>query len=91
MELERRGCVVQPRPRANWKREESVGDLLGDAVGDRWNPQRPHPVAILSRSWSRCSTPIPTATVGRGTAHTFLYRRRVLCRGATVTLTFAFS
>src|ERR1035438_5200862 len=22
MELERRGCVVQPRPRANWKREE---------------------------------------------------------------------
>src|SRR6202142_2232578 len=30
MELERRGCVVQPRPRANWKREESVGDLLGD-------------------------------------------------------------
>jgi hypothetical protein len=26
MELERRGCVVQPRPRANWKREESVDE-----------------------------------------------------------------
>ena len=26
MELERRGCVVQPRPRANWKREEFVDE-----------------------------------------------------------------
>src|SRR5476651_897839 len=26
MKLERRGCVVQPRPRANWKREESVDE-----------------------------------------------------------------
>ena len=26
MELERRGCVVQPRPRANWRREESVDE-----------------------------------------------------------------
>jgi RNA-directed DNA polymerase len=26
MELERRGCVVQPRPRANWKREEPVDE-----------------------------------------------------------------
>src|ERR1022692_4333968 len=24
MELDQRGCVVQPRPRANWRREESV-------------------------------------------------------------------
>jgi retron-type reverse transcriptase len=24
MGLERRGCVVQPRPRANWRREEPV-------------------------------------------------------------------
>src|SRR5260370_24572006 len=26
MEVERRGCVVQPRPRANWKREESMDE-----------------------------------------------------------------
>ena len=26
MGLERRGCVVQPRPRANWKREEPVDE-----------------------------------------------------------------
>src|SRR6266850_4762217 len=26
MELDRRGCVVQPRPRTNWKREESVDE-----------------------------------------------------------------
>jgi RNA-directed DNA polymerase len=26
MELERRGCVVQPRPRANWKREEPMDE-----------------------------------------------------------------
>jgi hypothetical protein len=26
MELEQRGCVVQPRPRANWKQEESVDE-----------------------------------------------------------------
>ena len=26
MEPERRGCVVQPRPRANWKREEPVDE-----------------------------------------------------------------
>ena len=26
MKLERRGCVVQPRPWANWKREESVDE-----------------------------------------------------------------
>ena len=24
MELDQRGCVVQPRPRANWRREEPV-------------------------------------------------------------------
>jgi hypothetical protein len=26
MKLEQRGCVVQPGPRANWKREESVDE-----------------------------------------------------------------
>src|SRR6266404_7624393 len=26
MELDRRGCVVQPRSRANWKREEAVDE-----------------------------------------------------------------
>ena len=27
MELERRGCVVQPRPRANWKWEEPMDEV----------------------------------------------------------------
>jgi hypothetical protein len=138
MKLERRGCVVQPRPRANSKREESVDEAkpfkipkrevweafkrvkanqgtagvdgqsiaefeadLGNNLYKLWNrlssgsyfpppvlrvdipkadggrgrwgfqlsrtalPRR-SPVAIWSRSWSRCSTPIPMAT---GTAN----------------------
>ena len=32
MELDRRGCVVQPRPWANRQREEPVGEAVGAMV-----------------------------------------------------------